>query len=176
MAVTNVKVKKWYGYDHLEEIEARRADQQLYKFMEGDFPRLHLNDIKDMLLLIVQNNLFNIKSDINVDLAAALRMFTRRIVIQKGVEDLQLGVESYGTSYWRSKRQPFYGYASNRVSKHDVYSTKGIMAVTNVKVKKWYGYLSKRTKSKQNGRNRARKWKEFKKSKPKANSSQIYSR
>ncbi|GJX80414.1 hypothetical protein Tco_0328563 [Tanacetum coccineum] len=40
--------------------------------MEGDFPRLHLNDIKDMLLLIVQNKLFNLKSDIIVDLAAAL--------------------------------------------------------------------------------------------------------
>nr|GEX00790.1 hypothetical protein [Tanacetum cinerariifolium] len=39
-----------------------------------------------------------------------------------------------GASHWRSKRQTFYGYASNRVSKHDVYSTKIIMAVTNVKV------------------------------------------
>ncbi|GJR18772.1 hypothetical protein Tco_0967299 [Tanacetum coccineum] len=30
----------------------------------------------------------------------------------------------------------FYGYASKRVSKHDVYSTKRILVVTNVKVKK----------------------------------------
>ncbi|GJY84601.1 hypothetical protein Tco_0498627 [Tanacetum coccineum] len=42
--------------------------------MEGDFPRLHLNDIEDMLLLIVQNKLFNLKSDVIVDLAAALRV------------------------------------------------------------------------------------------------------
>ncbi|GKF92680.1 hypothetical protein Tco_0279399 [Tanacetum coccineum] len=63
--------------------------------MEGDFPRLHLNDIEDMLLLIVQNKLFNFKSDIIVNLSAALHMFTRRIVIQKRVEDLQLGIESY---------------------------------------------------------------------------------
>ncbi|GJS99015.1 hypothetical protein Tco_0820185 [Tanacetum coccineum] len=48
----------------LEEIEVRRADQQLYKFIEGDFPRLHLNDIEDMLLLVVQNKLFNLNSDI----------------------------------------------------------------------------------------------------------------
>ncbi|GJV43126.1 hypothetical protein Tco_1427662 [Tanacetum coccineum] len=45
-----------------------------------------------------------------------------------------------GTSYWGPKRQRFYGYASNRVSKHDVYSTKRILVVTNVKVKEWYGY------------------------------------
>ncbi|GJS97222.1 hypothetical protein Tco_0804190 [Tanacetum coccineum] len=45
-----------------------------------------------------------------------------------------------GTSHWISKRQTFYGYASNRVSKHDVYSTKRILAVTNVKVNIWYGY------------------------------------
>ncbi|GJS09790.1 hypothetical protein Tco_0366586 [Tanacetum coccineum] len=44
-----------------EEMKFRRSDQQLYKFMEGDFPRLYLNDIKDMLLLVVQNRLFNHK-------------------------------------------------------------------------------------------------------------------
>ncbi|GJW61755.1 hypothetical protein Tco_0111090 [Tanacetum coccineum] len=65
LAVKNVKVNIWYGYCRLEEIEVRRSDQQLYKFMEGDFPRLHLNDIEDMLLLV------------------------------KHVEDLQLGVEIY---------------------------------------------------------------------------------
>nr|GEX39101.1 hypothetical protein [Tanacetum cinerariifolium] len=89
--VTNVKVNKWYGYGHLEEIEVRRAYQQLYKFMDGDFPRLHLNEIEDMLLLVVQNKLFNLKSNAIFDLVVALRMFTRRIVIQKRVEDLQLG-------------------------------------------------------------------------------------
>ncbi|GJZ83810.1 hypothetical protein Tco_0648983 [Tanacetum coccineum] len=59
--------------------------------MEGDFPRLHLNDIEDMLLLVVQNRLFNLKGEDIMHLAAALRMFTRRIVIQNRVEDLQLG-------------------------------------------------------------------------------------
>ncbi|GKG15617.1 hypothetical protein Tco_0357940, partial [Tanacetum coccineum] len=63
--------------------------------MEGDFPRLHLNDIEDMMLLVVQNRLFNLDGDVIVHLAAALRMFTRSIVIQKRVDDLQLGVESY---------------------------------------------------------------------------------
>nr|GEU99348.1 hypothetical protein [Tanacetum cinerariifolium] len=41
------------------------------------------------------NRLFNLKGEDIVPLAAALRMFTRRIVIQKRVEDLQVGVESY---------------------------------------------------------------------------------
>ncbi|GJX07712.1 hypothetical protein Tco_0195644 [Tanacetum coccineum] len=45
-----------------------------------------------------------------------------------------------GTSHWGPKRQSFYGYASNRESKHDVYSTKRILAVINVKLKEWYGY------------------------------------
>ncbi|GJY84054.1 putative ribonuclease H-like domain-containing protein, partial [Tanacetum coccineum] len=39
---------KWYDYGYLEEIEVRREDQQLYKFKEGDFPRLHLHYIEDI--------------------------------------------------------------------------------------------------------------------------------
>nr|GEX01704.1 hypothetical protein [Tanacetum cinerariifolium] len=39
-----------------------------------------------------------------------------------------------GTSHWRSKRQTFYGFATNRVFKHDMYSTKRILATKNVKL------------------------------------------
>ncbi|GKA59679.1 hypothetical protein Tco_0758992 [Tanacetum coccineum] len=46
----------------------------------------------------------------------------------------------WGTSHWGPKRQRFYRFASNRLSKHDVYSTKRIIAVTKVKVMKWYDY------------------------------------
>ncbi|GJV17773.1 hypothetical protein Tco_1363096 [Tanacetum coccineum] len=52
IAVTMVKVMKWYDYGYLEEIDVRREYQQLYKFKEGDFLRLHLHDIKDMLLIL----------------------------------------------------------------------------------------------------------------------------
>ncbi|GJS49933.1 hypothetical protein Tco_0600054 [Tanacetum coccineum] len=83
LAVTNVKFNIWYGYGHLEETEVRRSDKQLYKFMEGDFLRLHLNDIEDTLILVVQNRLFNLKGEDIEHLATTLRMFTRRIVIQK---------------------------------------------------------------------------------------------
>ncbi|GKE44953.1 hypothetical protein Tco_1472237 [Tanacetum coccineum] len=53
LGVKSVSVKKFHGYGHLEEIVVKRSDQQLYKFKEGDFVDLHLNDIEDMLLLVV---------------------------------------------------------------------------------------------------------------------------
>ncbi|GJU10992.1 hypothetical protein Tco_1133388 [Tanacetum coccineum] len=46
----------------------------------------------------------------------------------------------WGITHWGSKRQSFYGYASNRKSKHDVFSTKRIIAITHVKVMKKYDY------------------------------------
>ncbi|GJR75268.1 hypothetical protein Tco_0087633 [Tanacetum coccineum] len=95
-AIYEIKwIEDMYDYSHLEEIEVRREDQQLYTFKEGDFPRLRLQDIKDMLLLLVQQRPTNLIVDEHFDLNVALRMFTRRIVIQRRVEDLQLGVESY---------------------------------------------------------------------------------
>nr|GEU48245.1 integrase, catalytic region, zinc finger, CCHC-type, peptidase aspartic, catalytic [Tanacetum cinerariifolium] len=95
IVVTHVKVMKWYDYGYLEEIVVRREDQQLYEFKEGDFPRLNLRDIEDLLLLLVQKKLSNLEKDVIFDLNVALRMFTRCIVILKRVEDLQLGVKSY---------------------------------------------------------------------------------
>ncbi|GJQ93240.1 hypothetical protein Tco_0004379 [Tanacetum coccineum] len=80
---------------HLEEIIVRRQDDQLYKFREGDFKRLHRQDIEDMLLLLVQDKLTNLNLEERYALNVALQMFTRRIVIQEHVEDLQLGVKSY---------------------------------------------------------------------------------
>ncbi|GKD68450.1 hypothetical protein Tco_1322540 [Tanacetum coccineum] len=57
-----------HGYGYLEDIVVRRADN---------------------------NRLINLSGDDVADFAKALRMFTRSLVIQKRVEDLQLGVESY---------------------------------------------------------------------------------
>nr|GEZ07877.1 hypothetical protein [Tanacetum cinerariifolium] len=64
-AVTELKIMKWHSYKHLDWIMVRRDDDKLYKFKEGDYKRLRIQDIKDMLLLLQR------------------------------VEDLQLGVESY---------------------------------------------------------------------------------
>ncbi|GJW42908.1 hypothetical protein Tco_0071707 [Tanacetum coccineum] len=92
--VKSVSVKKLHGYGHLEEIVVKRADRQLYKFKESDFVDLHLNDIEDMLLLVVQHKLFHLTNSDIVDFIVALCMFRRSLIIKR-VEDLQLGVESY---------------------------------------------------------------------------------
>ncbi|GJR66449.1 hypothetical protein Tco_0012514 [Tanacetum coccineum] len=70
--LTQVKVMRKHRYEYLQEIVVRRADNDLYIFKEGDFPR---DDV--------------------FDFAIALRMFTKSLVIEKRVEDLQLGVKSY---------------------------------------------------------------------------------
>nr|GEU41110.1 hypothetical protein [Tanacetum cinerariifolium] len=95
LAVTEVNVMKKHGYRYLQEIIVRRADSDLYRFKEGNFLHLHINEIEDMLLFVVQNRLTNLSGDDIFDFAIALRMFTKSLVIQKRVEDLQLGVESY---------------------------------------------------------------------------------
>nr|GEY10268.1 hypothetical protein [Tanacetum cinerariifolium] len=91
LSVVSVKVKQQFGYGYLQKIVVIKADRKLYTFKEGNFPNLQLNDIKDMLLLHVQNKLFNLNGDNIVDLAVALRILTRRIIIQKRVKDVQLG-------------------------------------------------------------------------------------
>ncbi|GJQ98204.1 hypothetical protein Tco_0009343 [Tanacetum coccineum] len=69
-----------HGYGYLEEIVVRRADNVLYKLKEGDFLRLRINDIEDMLILVVQNWLTNLLGDDVANFAIALRMFTRSLL------------------------------------------------------------------------------------------------
>ncbi|GJY31035.1 hypothetical protein Tco_0414530 [Tanacetum coccineum] len=83
MAVTHVLVMTKHGYEYLEEIVVRRADNDLYRFKEGNFPQLWINDIEDMLLLVVQNRLNNLLGDDVADFVIALRIYTRSLVIQK---------------------------------------------------------------------------------------------
>nr|GEV15077.1 hypothetical protein [Tanacetum cinerariifolium] len=61
---------KKYDYGHLEEIKVCRDDQKLYTF-------------KDMLLLLIQQKLTNLIINDRYDLNVALRMYTRRIIIQR---------------------------------------------------------------------------------------------
>nr|GEX77289.1 hypothetical protein [Tanacetum cinerariifolium] len=70
----SVSVKKLHGYGHLEEIVVKRSDPQLYKFKEGDFVDLHLNDIEDMLLPAVQHKLFHLNGSDIVEFIMALRI------------------------------------------------------------------------------------------------------
>nr|GEU58532.1 hypothetical protein [Tanacetum cinerariifolium] len=95
IAVTELQIVEWHNYKHLDWITVCRDDDKLYKFKEGDFKRLHIQDIEDMLLLLVQGKLTNPTVEERFAFAISLRMFTRSIVIQRRVEDLQLCVESY---------------------------------------------------------------------------------
>ncbi|GJW12812.1 hypothetical protein Tco_1578639, partial [Tanacetum coccineum] len=94
IAVTKVEIVEWENYKHLDWIIVRRDDDILYKFKEGDFHRLWIQDIEDMLLLM-QGKLANLNVEERLAFNVSLRMFTRSVVIQRRVGDLQLGVESY---------------------------------------------------------------------------------
>nr|GFB31015.1 hypothetical protein [Tanacetum cinerariifolium] len=95
IAVTDLKIVEWQNYKNLDRISVRRDDDKINKFKEGDFKRLRLQDIEDMLLLLVQGKLSNLTVEERFAFNFSLRMFTRSIVIQRRMEDLQLGVESY---------------------------------------------------------------------------------
>nr|GFA60030.1 hypothetical protein [Tanacetum cinerariifolium] len=95
ITVTDLKIVEWHNYKHLDWISVHRDDDKIYKFIEGDFKRLRLQDIEDILLLLVQGKLSNLTVEERFSFNVSLRMFTRSIIIQRRVEDLQLGVESY---------------------------------------------------------------------------------
>nr|GEW71147.1 hypothetical protein [Tanacetum cinerariifolium] len=50
-------IVEWHNYKHLDWITVHRDDDKLYKFKEGDFKRLRIQDIKDMLLLLCVEDL-----------------------------------------------------------------------------------------------------------------------
>nr|GEZ93411.1 hypothetical protein [Tanacetum cinerariifolium] len=83
IAVTDLKIVEWHNYKHLDWISVRHDDDKIYKFKEGDFKRLRLQDIKDMLLLLVQGKLSNLTVEKHFAFNVSLRMFTRSIVIQR---------------------------------------------------------------------------------------------
>ncbi|GJY49572.1 hypothetical protein Tco_0439528 [Tanacetum coccineum] len=60
IAVTKVEIVEWQNYKHLDWITVRRDDDVLYKFKEGDFHRLRIQDIEDMLLLLMQGKVTNL--------------------------------------------------------------------------------------------------------------------
>ncbi|GJT76409.1 hypothetical protein Tco_1043134 [Tanacetum coccineum] len=126
----SVQVEKKHGYGYLKEIVIRRADQQLYKFKEGDFLDLHLNDIEDMLLLLTQSRLSNLDGDVIVHLGVALRMFTRGIVLKSRdspvcSQDYSARLKNFKLGYnlnsdmlrreWTEKDQKCIGYVWRKI-------------------------------------------------------------
>nr|GEV42945.1 hypothetical protein [Tanacetum cinerariifolium] len=59
IAVTELQIVEWHNYKHLDWINVRRDDDKLDKFKEGDFKRLRIQDIKDMLLLLFSDDTLN---------------------------------------------------------------------------------------------------------------------
>nr|GFA24230.1 hypothetical protein [Tanacetum cinerariifolium] len=53
VAITKITIVEWHNYKHLDWIIVRKDDDKLYTFKEGDYKRLRLQDIEDMLLLLV---------------------------------------------------------------------------------------------------------------------------
>ncbi|GJS20382.1 hypothetical protein Tco_0449014, partial [Tanacetum coccineum] len=90
LAVTKLKIVEWHNYKHLDWITVCRNDDKLYTFKEGDYNRLRLQDIEDMLLLLVQGKLTNLNVEECLALGVSLQMFTRSVVLRRRVEDLQL--------------------------------------------------------------------------------------
>ncbi|GJY63073.1 hypothetical protein Tco_0464533 [Tanacetum coccineum] len=124
---------KWYDYSYLEEIEVQREDQNLYKFKEGDFPRLNLRNIEDMLLLLVQKKISNLERYVIYDLNAVLHMFTRLVFSLKQVDDLQLGVKSYQKKLNITKPETFRSDISKRTPYTAYNNHQGIICVDKYK-------------------------------------------
>nr|GEV58892.1 hypothetical protein [Tanacetum cinerariifolium] len=72
-----------------------KDDDKLYEFKGGNFKRVCIQDIEDMLLLLVHGKLANLTVEERFAFNVSLRMFTRSIIIQRRMEDLQLSVKSY---------------------------------------------------------------------------------
>nr|GEY76137.1 hypothetical protein [Tanacetum cinerariifolium] len=77
IAIMELKIVEWHSYKHLDWITIRRDDDKLYKFKEGDYKRLRIQDIKDIFLLLVQGKLTNLTVEERFAFNVSLRMFTR---------------------------------------------------------------------------------------------------
>ncbi|GJW47977.1 hypothetical protein Tco_0079623 [Tanacetum coccineum] len=87
IAINSLKIIEFFGYKHLEEITVRRQDDQLYGFREGDFKRLRRQDIKDMLLLLVQVESYQKK--INLSRPDSYRSDLKKITPYTAYHDIQ---------------------------------------------------------------------------------------
>ncbi|GJR37066.1 putative reverse transcriptase domain-containing protein [Tanacetum coccineum] len=80
-----------------------------------------------MLLLLAQQKLTNLTIDERYALNVSLRMYTRRIVIQRWVEDLQLGVESYQKKLNLTKPDTFRSNLKNKTTYTAYSDPKGVI-------------------------------------------------
>nr|GEY13904.1 retrotransposon protein, putative, unclassified [Tanacetum cinerariifolium] len=90
------KRQQFYGFA-INQKSARDvySKRRIIAVTELKIVELRIQDIEYMLLLLVQGKLPNLTVEERFAFNVSLRMFTKSIVIQRRVEDLQLGVESY---------------------------------------------------------------------------------
>ncbi|GKD83037.1 hypothetical protein Tco_1349876 [Tanacetum coccineum] len=117
----------WSQVPHLDWITVRRDDDKLYTFKEGDFNKLRIQDIEDMLLLLVQGKLTNLTVEERLAFNVSLRMFTRIVVIQRRMEYLQLGVESYQKKLNLTKPDTYKSYLKRREAYSAYSSPRGFI-------------------------------------------------
>nr|GEV14803.1 reverse transcriptase domain-containing protein [Tanacetum cinerariifolium] len=66
IVVTELKIVEWYNYKHLDWITVRRDDDKLYKFKEGDFKRLRIQDIEYMRIEDLQLGVESYQKKLNL--------------------------------------------------------------------------------------------------------------
>ncbi|GKA00985.1 hypothetical protein Tco_0673650 [Tanacetum coccineum] len=101
----------------------------------ADFPRLSLNDVKDMYLLKVKDKLHHLPLEFVKDFNNALLLFIRRVVIQNKVEDIQLGVESYQQTLDLTKLMMFFKGIDQRIPFIMTTTHKGVVYLNQQNVK-----------------------------------------
>ncbi|GJR59537.1 hypothetical protein Tco_1501699 [Tanacetum coccineum] len=74
IGIKKLTIVEWHNYKHLEWIIVRRDDDKLYTFKEGDYNILHLQEIKDMMLLLIQGKLTNLNIEERLALGVSLRI------------------------------------------------------------------------------------------------------
>ncbi|GJV35002.1 ribonuclease H-like domain-containing protein, partial [Tanacetum coccineum] len=66
IVVTKLQIVEWHNYKHMDWITVGRDDDKLIKFKEGDFNKLLIQDIEDMLLFLVQGKELNTAKDLRL--------------------------------------------------------------------------------------------------------------
>ncbi|GJS64094.1 hypothetical protein Tco_0678658 [Tanacetum coccineum] len=80
-----------------------------------------------MLILLVQGKLINLNVEDRLAFGVSLRMFTRSIVIQRCVEDIQLGVKSYQNKLNITKPDTYRSDLKHRDAYTAYYNPRGFI-------------------------------------------------
>nr|GEU53539.1 hypothetical protein [Tanacetum cinerariifolium] len=84
IVVRKIQIVEWHNYKYLDWITIHRDGDKFYTFKEGNFNRLRIQDIKDMLLLLIQDKLTNLTDEERLAFNVSLRML-QEVLSSKGV-------------------------------------------------------------------------------------------